>query len=84
VVGSKAAAMKLPFPVLNDKRSMKTVLGTLETKRNELVKKCEQNGQTLKLLAKKGVERTEERFEKLKQLEQVYESQRDKVNVRTY
>lgn len=78
--GSKTTVIKLPFPVLNDKRNMKIILGTLETKRNELVKKCDQNAQTLKILTKKGVDKTDERLEKLKQLEQVFESQRDKVN----
>jgi hypothetical protein len=42
-VNSDKIVIKLPYPVLNDKRDMKTILGTLETKHRELMKKRHQN-----------------------------------------
>ena len=52
-VAPKVVPLKLPYPVLNDKRDMKIILGTLETKRNELIKKRDVNLQNLKVLNKK-------------------------------
>lgn len=62
---SKSAPIKLPFPVLNDTRDMKTILGTLETKQVELINKIKLNRST--------------QNEKLKQ--QLYESQLEKINI---
>ena len=83
VVASAKSVIKLPFPVLNDKRNMKIILGTLESKRNELIKKRDQNLVHLKVLNKNKKmevqEKENERIEKLKQLDQAFESHRDKV-----
>ncbi len=80
------SVLKLPFPVLNDKRNMKIILGTLESKRNELIKKRDQNLQNLKALTKRseGDEKDNERIEKVKQLDQAFESQRDKVSFQVF
>lgn len=72
-------AIKLPFPVLNDTRNMEEILSMLETKRSGLMKKHDQNIQTLKMLTKKGAEKLDDKVDKLKKLDQVYESQRDKI-----
>lgn len=50
--------IKIPYPVLNDKRNMKIILSTLETKRTELLKKRDQNLQNLKAINKKQPEKT--------------------------
>ena len=68
--------IKLPFPVLNDTRDMKTILGTLETKHIELINKIEQNRFSL------GEKQASyQKIEKLKQLEKAYESQLEKINI---
>ena len=68
--------IKLPFPVLNDTRDKKTILGTLETKRVELLKKIDSNRFFLN-----DSQINYQRSEQLKQLEQLYESQLDKINI---
>ncbi len=74
-VSSAKSVIKLPFPVLNDKRNMKIIQGTLETKRTELIKKRDQNIQNLKALNRnkksEADEKENERIEKLKQWNQM-------------
>ena len=81
---SAKAPIKIPFPVLNDKRNIKVILGTLETKRNELIKKHDQCLQTLKMLTKKGADKLDDKVDKLRQMDQALESQRDKVNSKIF
>lgn len=71
--------IKLPYPVLNDKRDMKIILSTLESKKNDLIKKREVNLQNIKTLSKKSVENSSDRLEKLKQLDHALELQKEKV-----
>ena len=66
--------IKLPYPVLNDKRDMNTILLTLETKFQELMKKISNN-----LQMKKQHQQNKQQLEKLNQLEKTYESQREKL-----
>ena len=68
--------IKLPFPVLNDTRDMKIILGTLETKQVELINKIEQNRFSLG-----DKQASYQKLEKLKQLEKAYESQLEKINI---
>ena len=68
--------IKLPFPVLNDTRDMKTILSTLETKHVELINKIEQNRFSLG-----DKQASYQKIEKLKQLEKAYESQLEKINI---
>ena len=58
---------------------MKIILSTLETKRNDLIKKREVNIQNIKNLSKKISENSGDRLEKLKQLNHALELQKEKV-----
>jgi len=73
-------SIKLPYPVLNDKRDMKTILVTLETKLNELKIKTDTNKQNISALLNSSMnEINKTNIDKLRQLEQTYESQMDKL-----
>jgi hypothetical protein len=73
-------SIKLPYPVLNDKRDMKTVLITLETKFNELKIKTDTNKRNISTLLNSSMnEINKTNLDKLRQLEQTYESQMDKL-----
>jgi hypothetical protein len=66
--------LKLPFPVLNDKRDFQTILKTLETKYSELQNKKEANRKSIDSFSsftsdKKLMEKNEQMVDKLKQLD---------------
>jgi len=66
--------LKLPFPVLNDKRDFQTILKTLETKYSELQNKKEANRKSIDSFSsftsdKKLLEKNEQMVDKLKQLD---------------
>lgn len=83
-----SAPIRLPFPVLNDKRDMKTILGTLESKLSELMLKRDANKKNIDLLNKTlgtcaksnpNYEKHERNLEKLSHLNHALDSQRDKL-----
>ena len=76
---------------MNDKREKTTILGTLETKLNELIKKIQTNRKNLDNINEQirstpqissnaqTLEKHYRNMDKLKQLDQLYESQHDKL-----
>ena len=78
-------ALKLPFPVLNDKRDHKTVLNTLETKYNELRQKRDVNKKSIDSVQvftsdKSLMEKNQAKLDKLKQLDKAIGMQQDKLS----
>jgi hypothetical protein len=70
------SALKLPYPVLNDKRDHKTILNTLETKFNDLHKKKDMNKKSIEMQMqmlyssdKRLTEKNQDKLDKLKQLD---------------
>lgn len=77
-VEAKQQPIKLPYPVINDKRDLNTILATLDSKSIEILKKREQNQMMLDKAIREGGPAM--RIEKLRQLDQAYDSQQDKLN----
>lgn len=79
--------LKLPYPVLNDKRDKATIYRTLETKLNEVMKKQNINRANIEGLMRQSkmapslVARAslQTQLDKLRQLDANYDSQRDKL-----
>ena len=79
--------LKLPYPVLNDKRDKATIYRTLETKLNEVMKKQNINRANIESLMRQSkmapslVARAslQTQLDKLRQTDASYDSQRDKL-----
>jgi hypothetical protein len=84
--------LKLPYPVLNDKRNMSVVHSTLESKLNELCQKIKANNRNVEA-ALVELENSQEHLnlatsnknqkvlEKLRQLESAYQMQKEKLEM---
>lgn len=70
-----SSVLKVPYPVLNDKRDMKIILSTLEKKMKELGQKKDINNRNLSHMDKNSVN-----YSKLLQLNQAMENQREKLS----
>ena len=71
----QAPVLKIPYPVLNDKRDMKIILSTLEKKMKELGQKKDLNQRNLNQIDKNSAN-----YSKLQQIDQAMENQREKLS----
>ncbi|CAF0726541.1 unnamed protein product [Brachionus calyciflorus] len=70
-----STSIKVPYPVLNDKRDMKIILVTLEKKLKEILHKKDIN-----LKSMSQTDKNSPNYSKLSQLETALDSQKDKLN----